>query len=65
MTMPSTGHESQIREVAYFLWEQEGRPDGQAERHWDLARSLVTVAPARVEMQKKKKSPAVKVRKAA
>lgn len=26
--------ESRIREVAYFIWESEGRPDGKAERHW-------------------------------
>jgi len=26
-----------IRERAYFLWEQEGRPDGFAENHWQEA----------------------------
>ena len=23
-----------VRERAYFLWLEEGCPDGQAERHW-------------------------------
>ena len=26
-----------IRDRAYALWEQEGRPSGQAERHWTQA----------------------------
>jgi len=23
-----------IREIAYFIWEREGRPDGRAQDHW-------------------------------
>jgi Protein of unknown function (DUF2934) len=30
--------ERRTRERAYFLWEQEGRPEGRAEAHWDAAR---------------------------
>jgi hypothetical protein len=30
--------ERSIRERAYFLWEQEGRPEGRAEEHWHQAR---------------------------
>jgi Protein of unknown function (DUF2934) len=26
-----------LRERAYAIWEREGRPDGQAERHWAAA----------------------------
>ena len=33
--------ESRIREIAYFLWEQEGYPDGQADRHWAAAEAVV------------------------
>ncbi len=33
--------ESRIREIAYFIWEEEGRPEGQAERHWQSARAIV------------------------
>jgi len=27
-----------IRRTAYFLWEQDGRPEGQADHYWELAR---------------------------
>ncbi|MNO77872.1 hypothetical protein D3C76_689950 [compost metagenome] len=33
--------EQRIRELAYQIWESEGRPHGQADRHWEMARSLV------------------------
>ena len=26
--------EQRIREIAYSLWEEEGRPEGAADRHW-------------------------------
>jgi hypothetical protein len=29
--------EHHLRERAYFLWEQEGRPDGQAHEFWERA----------------------------
>ena len=32
-----TDREDRIREIAYFLWIEEGYPDGQAERHWQAA----------------------------
>lgn len=32
--------ENRVREIAYFLWEEEGRPDREAERHW-LAAELI------------------------
>ena len=28
------GLEQAVRELAYSLWEQEGRPDGRAEEYW-------------------------------
>lgn len=33
--------EDQIRERAYLLWEEEGRPEGRAELHWTKARALI------------------------
>ena len=30
--------ERRTRERAYFLWEQEGRPERRAETHWHAAR---------------------------
>ena len=32
--------EARVRELAHQIWESEGRPEGQAERHWRMARSL-------------------------
>lgn len=32
--------EKRIREFAYQIWESEGQPSGQDERHWDMARKL-------------------------
>ena len=29
--------ERRIQEIAYLLWEREGRPEGQEERHWHEA----------------------------
>ena len=26
-----------IREIAYFLWVEEGNPEGEADRHWSTA----------------------------
>lgn len=39
-----------IREFAYQIWESEGRPDGQEERHWEMAHKLAqaqALAPAK------------------
>ncbi len=33
--------EQRIRELAYSIWQHEGRPHGQAERHWQMAREAV------------------------
>lgn len=30
----------QIREYAYQIWLTEGCPQGQAQRHWEMARQL-------------------------
>ena len=35
--------ESRIRERAYYLWLQEGCPEGRAEVHWDEASELVAI----------------------
>ena len=35
--------EERIRARAYQMWENEGRPDGQAETHWEKARILVAI----------------------
>lgn len=32
--------DKRVREFAYQIWESEGKPDGQAARHWEMARKL-------------------------
>ena len=34
-----------IREIAYFLWLDEGRPEGEEERHWAAAEALLESEP--------------------
>ncbi len=29
-----------IQELAYYLWLSEGKPDGQSERHWQIASKM-------------------------
>ena len=43
------GHQ-RIREMAYYLWEQEGRPESQAERHWAAAVAIVEAEDAAHEV---------------
>lgn len=42
------------RERAYHLWEAEGRPEGRAEAHWDMA-----VAPSQEGGQPSPETPSV------
>jgi hypothetical protein len=35
--------EERIRQRAYRLWEEEGRPQGRDEVHWDKATELVAI----------------------
>lgn len=36
-------NEQRIRELAYQIWETEGCPDGQRDRHWEMARKLAEI----------------------
>jgi hypothetical protein len=36
--------EHAIRELARLIWETEGCPEGQQERHWDMATKLAESA---------------------
>lgn len=38
--MDHRDREQRIRERAYQIWVQEGRPEGRAEAHWEEAREL-------------------------
>jgi hypothetical protein len=33
--------ETRIRQRAYSLWEEDGRPDGHAEEYWERAQKLI------------------------
>ncbi|GAB3378956.1 DUF2934 domain-containing protein [Azotobacter armeniacus] len=35
-----TSDEQRIRELAYQIWQSEGCPDGQQDRHWQMACKL-------------------------
>jgi hypothetical protein len=35
--------EQRVRQRAYQLWEQEGRPEGRENDHWDKASELVAI----------------------
>ncbi|MEW6123505.1 MAG: DUF2934 domain-containing protein [Pseudomonadota bacterium] len=37
--------DARIRRKAYELWEEEGRPEGRAEKHWKLASDVVASEP--------------------
>lgn len=34
-------NEDNIRELAYYLWISEGKPEGQSHRHWNIATRMV------------------------
>ncbi len=35
--------DERIRQRAYNIWLEEGRPEGRAETHWEMARELVAI----------------------
>ncbi len=40
-----TDRDQRIREIAYFLWLEEGSPEGRADRHWLAAEGLIEDEP--------------------
>ena len=47
----STGidREARIQAIAYTMWEEDGRPDGKADEHWQRACELVDKAEGNAE----------------
>lgn len=41
--------EQRVREFAFQIWEAEGKPDGQHERHWKMACKLAEAEAAAAE----------------
>ena len=44
-----TDREEWVRQIAYFLWLDEGSPEGEAERHWLAAEGLIEAEPVEGE----------------
>ncbi|MBP5978795.1 MAG: DUF2934 domain-containing protein [Halomonas sp.] len=38
--------EERVRQLAYSIWEAEGRPEGQQQKHWDRALKIVAAEQA-------------------
>ncbi|RUR37775.1 DUF2934 domain-containing protein [Vreelandella populi] len=38
--------EERVRQLAYSIWEAEGRPEGQQQQHWDRATKIVAAEQA-------------------
>ena len=53
-TMTDRG--DRIREIAYFLWLDEGCPEGAAERHWLAAETLLELRASRTQAHRRRAS---------
>jgi hypothetical protein len=42
--------EARIRQRAHQMWVDEGRPDGKADNHWELAKMAIALEDAQPEM---------------
>jgi len=49
--------ETRIRERAHRIWLDEGRPEGKAESHWELAKMAVALEDAQPQMLKPIETP--------
>jgi hypothetical protein len=50
--------EKRVREFAYQIWESEGKPVGEEERHWDMARKLAEAEAIAPKAEPRKRAPA-------
>ncbi|CAE6781923.1 hypothetical protein R69927_02384 [Paraburkholderia domus] len=48
MDVPVT--EEQIRTLAFYLWEEEGSPDGRSQDYWEKARQQLGADGALAEL---------------
>ena len=42
----TTDRNERIREIAYFMWLDEGCPEGEEQRHWTTAETMVESEPS-------------------
>jgi Protein of unknown function (DUF2934) len=40
---PMNDRDAELRERAYYIWEADGRPDGRAHLHWQMAEIAAAV----------------------
>jgi hypothetical protein len=45
-----------IREKAYLIWENEGRPEGRAEHHWQKASEAIAAEQSRRQTKRARPS---------
>ena len=50
----NTDREQRIRERAYQLWEEGGRPDGEASNHWHRASEAIASEGAELEFARQR-----------
>ncbi len=63
-------HEDEVRLIAYELWEQEGRPEGQDMDHWLRAEAIwaerqlprIEESPSKPAVRKTRRAPTTKRR---
>ncbi|GAB3486151.1 DUF2934 domain-containing protein [Azotobacter salinestris] len=60
-----TSNEQRIRELAYQIWQSEGCPDGQQERHWQMACKLAEAELQAATPQPRTRKPAAPRKSAA
>jgi hypothetical protein len=44
--MKLTSNENEVARLAYAIWEQEGRPHGRDQQHWQEAEHLLVRRPS-------------------
>lgn len=66
-----TNDDDRVQQLAYQIWESEGKPEGQEARHWEMARKLAeserseasaAPAPKARRVSKPKAAPAAKTK---
>ena len=48
--------DDRLREIAYFLWLDDGCPDGEADRHWSAAEALLELRTSRAQAPRRRAS---------
>lgn len=49
-------HEQRVRERAYQIWEQAGRPEGKSDEHWRQAEAEISAEETGLDEEIKRES---------